>query len=419
VSSTVSGRRAGLIVLIASFVGHAANYLFYVIAARMVTPPEFAAISALVAFGTIAMMPINGVQVAVARDVAVLRTSGTGGELSAYLRRMGRRMLITCLVLLLLISALSPVLADRLHLGSALPVILAGAWISATALLAVLTGVTQGMERFGYVAFSLAGPLGALRTLLLPLCVLAAGMAGSMWAMLIASALGVAVLLRPVAGTVRAAPTQPPAMPSTLVTMIALLAFSSLTNVDLLVAQATLGESDRAHYAGAVLLGKIALFAPSALALVLLPRATSALERGERAEGAVLKTMALTVACGLCVAAVLWIMPSWVLTGTFGAAYGASKPLLAPLALVMTAAAALWVHLTFAIAKRSRRMTFGLVTAAVAHWVLLALLHDSPRQIITASALAIGTSLIVIEVASRSGVVRMLTGRTKVMAGQP
>jgi O-antigen/teichoic acid export membrane protein len=418
VSSAVSGRRAGLIVLAASFLGHAGNYLFYVIAARMVTPPEFAAISALIAFGTIAMMPINGVQVAVARDVAVLRTSGTHGELSGYLRRTTRRMGVICLAILVAITALSPVLADRLQIGSALPVALAGVWIGLTALLAVFTGVAQGMERFAYVAFSLAGPLGALRPLLLPLCVLAAGMAGGMWAMLLASTIGLAVVARPAVGGVRVIPAEPPPMPSTLVTMIALLAFSSLTNADLLVAQATLAESDRAHYAGAVLLGKIALFAPSALALVLLPRATSALERGERAERAVLKTMALTAACGLLVTGVLWVMPTWVLTGTFGPEYAASKPLLAPLALVMTAAAMLWVHLTFATAKRSRRMTVGLVTAAVAHWILLAFLHGSPGQIITASAIAIGTSLVAIELGSSSGVVRMLAGRPAVLVGQ-
>jgi O-antigen/teichoic acid export membrane protein len=419
VSSAVSGRRAGMIVLAASFLGHAGNYLFYVIAARMVTPPEFAAISALIAFGTIAMMPINGVQVAVARDVAVLRTSGTNGELSAYLRRIGARMGVACLVILVGIAALSPVLADRLHLGSALPVVLAAVWIAVLAVLAVLAGVTQGMERFGYVAFALAGPLGVLRALLLPLCILAAGMTGGMWAMILATVIGIAVLLRPASTGARLAPSEPPPMPNMLVTMIALLAFSSLTNVDLLVAQATLAESDRAHYAGAVLLGKIALFAPAALAMVLLPRATSAIERGERAEGAVLKTMALTAACGLCVAGALFVLPTWVLTGTFGPEYAASKPLLAPLALVMTAAAVLWVHLTFAIAKRSRRMTYGLVTAAVAHWILLALLHGSPGQIITASAIAIGASLVVIELTSGGGVVRMLAGRPKASASVP
>jgi O-antigen/teichoic acid export membrane protein len=415
-SAAISGRRAGLIVLIASFVGHAGNYAFYLIAARMIAPAQFAALSALIAFGTIAMMPINGVQVAVARDVAVLRTSGTSGELSGYLRRIGWRMGAVSLGIPLAILALSPLLADRLHIGGTLPVALAGIWISLVAMVAVLTGVTQGMERFGYVAFALAGPLGGLRPLLLPPLLLAAGLAGGMWAMLLAAVLGLVVLAWPVSGPMRVPPATPPAMPSTAVTMIALLAFSSLTNVDLLVAQATLAEADRAHYAGAVLLGKIALFAPAALAMVLLPKATTALERGENAERAVLLTMAVTAACGLLVAGTLWLMPTAVLTGTFGPAYAGSKPLLAPLALVMTAAAVLWVHLTFAIAKRSRRMTIGLVTAALAHWVLLYFMHGSPGQIITASAIAIGASLVGIELFSRSGIVRMVTGQPRALA---
>ncbi|HEX4725040.1 MAG TPA: hypothetical protein VH333_21180 [Pseudonocardiaceae bacterium] len=408
-----AGRRAGIVVLGASFVGNVGNYLYYVIAAHMVAPPEFSAISALIAFGTISMMPINGVQVAVARDVAVLRTSGTAGALSAYLRRQCRRMCVICLAVAALLAGTSPILASRLHLGSALPVVLAAVWIGMSALLVVLTGVTQGMEQFGYVGFALAGPLGMLRTLLLPLCILAFGLTGSMWAMILATLVGLAVLVRPVTRLARVAPEVAPPTPSILVAMIALLAFSSLTNMDLLVAQASLGPTDRAHYASAVLLGKVALYAPAALAMVLLPRASAALERGERAESSVLTTIVLTAACGLAVAVFLWLMPTALLTATFGPAYAAAKPLLAPLALVMTGAAVLWVHLMFAIAKKSRRMTIGLVTAAVTHWVLLAFLHSSPIHIITASAIAIGSTLVVIELRSGSGIVRMLMSRPK------
>ncbi|MBB5958846.1 O-antigen/teichoic acid export membrane protein [Saccharothrix tamanrassetensis] len=401
-------RREGLIVLVASFAGHAGNYLFYLIAARMVTPPEFAAISALIAFGTIVSMAVNGIQVATARDVAVLRTSGTPAELSGYLRRLGRRMGLVSLAIAVVLSGLSPLLADRLNIGAARPVVFAAVWVATTALLLVVTGVAQGTERFRYVAFALAGPLGALRPVLLPLFVLVAGMSGSMLAMLAATLVGLAVMAPPVVRDMKVPPVAPPPMPSTIVTMIGLLAFSSLTNVDLLVAQAMLPEIERAHYAGAVLLGKVALFAPSALAMVLLPRAAAALERGERADGLVLKTMALTAAGGLAVALGLWLVPTALLTGTFGPAYGESKPLLAPLALVMTAAAVLWVHLMFAIAKKSTRMVVGLVGTAVAHWALLAFLHDSAQHIVVASAVAIGSALLAIEFVSGDGVLRMV-----------
>jgi O-antigen/teichoic acid export membrane protein len=406
-------RRAALVVLVASFVGHGGNYLFYLVAARMLTPAEFAATSALIAFGTISMMPINGVQVAVARDVAALRESGTAAGLSAYLRRLGRRTGAASLAVLVLLGGLSALLARWLHLGSAFPVVLAAVWIALMALLLVATGVAQGMHRFSTVAFVLAGPMGALRPALLPLCVLAAGLAGGMWAMVLASLVGVAALARPVSRLAAVPPGAPPRTASTLVTMVGLLAFSSLTNADLLVAQASLAETDRAHYAGAVLLGKIALYAPAALAMVLLPRAAAARERGERADADVLRTMALTAGGGLAVAAVLWAMPAWLLTATFGPAYAGAKPLLAPLALVMTAAAVLWVHVTVAAAEGSTAMTVGLLVAAGAHWLLLALLHDRPQHIVVASAVAIGGTLAVVETVSPTGAVRLLLGGSR------
>lgn len=403
-----AARRAGLLVLIASFAGHAGNYLFYVVAARMVTPPEFAAISALVAFGTITWTPVNGVQLAITRNVAVLRTSGTPGEVSAYLRQQGRRMGLAALLVAGAIVALSPVLSDRLNIGSVQAVVLAGLWIGTTFLLLAMTGVAQGLERFGYVAFSLAGPLGVLRLLLLPLCLLAAGMTGSMWAMIIASVIGLAVLARPFASVVTAPPTEAPASTNTLSAMTGLLAFSSLTNVDLLVAQAMLQEADRGLYASAVLLGKVALFAPAALAMVLLPRASAALERGESADAAVLKTHVLTASASLLITGGLWVLPTWVISVTFGPQYAASKPLLPLLALVMTGAAVLWVHLTFSIARKSKRMVAGMVGVALLHWALLAVLHDTPHHVILASATAVGTALLGVEFGSRSGLVRLL-----------
>ncbi|MCE0761785.1 hypothetical protein LWC35_02475 [Pseudonocardia kujensis] len=401
-------RTPATLVLAASFVGHGGNYLFYLVAARMVAPSEFAVVSALIAFGTIAMMPLNGMQSAVARDVAVLLASGGEAELSAYLRRVLTRTAWTSIGIAVLLGGLSPVVANWLNLGSQVLVVLAGVWLAGMAILLVLTGVAQGAERFPLVAFALGGPLGALRPLFLPLCIVAAGVAGGMWAMLAATAVGIVVLARPVLRLAKVRPANAPRVASTPVTMATLLLFSSLTNADQLVSQAALPVADRGVYAGAVLLGKVALFAPSALAMVLLPRASAAIERGERADAAVLKTIGVTALCGLAVTGALCAIPASMLAATFGPAYVGSKPYLAPLALVMTAAAVLWVHVTFAIARRSRAMAFGLALAAACHWSLLGLFHASPGQVIAASATVIGATLIGVELFSSGGVARML-----------
>lgn len=400
------GMRSGLVVLAASFVGHGGNYLYYVVAGRMVGVEQFAEISAMIALATLFFMPVNGLQVAAARDVARLVAQDDAEGISGYLRSLLRRTGLLVGVLLLVLLAVSPVLATQLQLDSVWLVVLAAVWIALGSLLLVGTGVAQGMQRFGLVAGVLAGPLGLLRALLLPGLLLAVGLAGSMLAMVLATVVGLAMVARSFRSGMESHPDRSVVFrPGEAV--VALLAFSSLTNLDLLVAKAALPAAQAGEYAGALLLGKIALFAPAALAMVLLPRAAALLERGDDAAKPVLLTLLVTLVSGLGITGLL-ALPLDPVTLTFGDQFEGAAPLLAPLALVMTGAALLNVHLTFAMASRSRAFPVLLVVAALSHAALLAVLHDSGRQIVLAGALAIGVTLLGFEVGSRHGAIRTL-----------
>lgn len=402
-----AGVRVGLIVLVASFVGHGANYGYYVVAARMLDVPGFADISVLIAFSLLAFMPFNGLQAAAARDVARLSESTDPGRVSAYIRTLFLRVGLVDLLLLAALVAVSGPLASWLGLESPRLIWLTGVWIALGTLLILGLGVSQGLQRFGTVGVLLAGPLGAFRTALLPVGIVLAGVAGGVGAMIAATVLGLGIVWLALRSALSAPPTAGHGLPPVGTAVVALLAFASLTNADLLVAKAALSPQDAGVYASAALLGKVALYAPQALALVLLPRAAAALARGERAEGQVLVTLGVTVLSGLAVAVGLALLPTSVLAGTFGPEYVGARPLLLPLALVMTGAALLNVHLMFAMARGSRGFPALLVVTAIGHALLLALLHDSAAQIITATAIAVGVATLVHETTSRHGALRM------------
>lgn len=404
-----AGVRAGVLVLAGSIVGHAGNYLFYVVAGRMTGVEQFAEISAMIALSTIVFMPVNGLQVAAASDVARLRTGGDPGRLSGYLRSLARRSGVLVGALLVVLLAASPLLTDRLRLSSPWLVVTAAVWIALGSALLVGAGVAQGEQRFLGVAAVLAGPLGLLRVLLLPGLLVLLGLPGAMVAMVLATVLGLALVVGPVRSGLRAAP-DPSVVFRPGLAVGALLAFSSLTNLDLLVAKAVLDPVEAGEYASAVLLGKIALFAPAALALVLLPRAAAALERGDDADREVLLTLAVTAASGLAITGLL-VLPVSPVTLTFGQEFAGAAPLVGPLGLVMTLAALLNVHLAFAAARRSRGFSVLLGCAALAHAGLLVLLHDSAQQVLVAGALALGGALLVHEAGSSHGTARMLQRR--------
>jgi len=400
------GARAGMLVLGASLLGHVGNYLFYVIAGHSLGRERFAEVSSMIAFATIIYTPFSGLQASVARDVARLRTAGDQSGVSGYVRLVARRVgpLLAALAVVLVVAA--PLISRWLKLESGWLAGLAVIWILLWILLMIGGSIAQGLERFGIVGFTFAGPQGLLRPLFLPLGILVAGTSGSMLAMIAATIVGLIVLVAPVRSAV-ATPPRPVVSITVAAPILALVSFAIITNADQLMAKSVLTPADASLYSAAALLGKIALFAPAALSVVLLPRASAARARGHDPGGEVLTTIAVTAATGLAITTVLALMPPGFLALTFGPGFVDARPLLGPLALVMTGAAVLNVHITAALASMERWIGPFMAGLAVLCVGLLALLHGAPAQIVLAIGITIAAGLLMIEVVAGSGIVRL------------
>jgi O-antigen/teichoic acid export membrane protein len=396
--------RAGAVLLFCSMAGHIGNYLYYVFAARALTPAEFAEVSAMTGLATIAFMPATGVQAALARDVAALTARGLPLEAQGLIRAVTRRVAVLQAGLLLVLVVGTPAAVAVLGLSSIWVWLVGALWIVLGLGLQISLGTHQGREHFGRVGAILAGPLGVFRPLFLVPLAAVAGVAGALGALVLATVVGLGMSL--------AGPRRPRA-PVTRITfrigsaLVALAAFASLTNLDLLIAKVTLEPTEAGLYASAALLGKVALYGPSALALMLLPKVTARLEASLSVRQPALLTMAATLLTGGAVAVVIVLAPDSLVTGVFGAAYAAAYPLAAPLAVAMTLLALVYVHIMVSLARGDRRLIGIVAAAAVVQAVGLLLLGDTPvRMVQVTIAVAIGT-LAAHEVSSPFGFVRL------------
>lgn len=409
-----NGVRAGLLVLIASMVGHAGNFLFYVVAARQLEPSEFAEVAAITALGLIAFTPVNGIAAAAARDVAQAEAAGYHEQSRASISWLIRRVLIVQAVVFAFAVALTPVASSELGISNPLSWLLAAAWLSLGIALPALLGPLQGLGKFSAVGLMLSGPLGLFRVVLLIPLGAVLGVPGAVSALLLATVVGIVLgwrslgPLRRKLSVFRRVDRDRGQIKGLLIAVLALLAFASLTNIDVVLAKATLDGTQAATYASAALLGKIALYGPVALSLVLLPNVSARIVQGVSTIRPILLTRAATLGCGLMTALIFWLTPSSFIVALFGESYGDAHPLLVPLALVMTAAALLNVDVTLAIARNDRRLIIALVVLAVAHVALLIMLGDSPFGLILASAITIGAGLLGHELVSQDGVVRQM-----------
>ncbi len=409
-----SGVRSGLVVLIASMLGHLGNFLFYVVAARQLEPAQFAEVAAITALGLIVFTPINGMAAAAARDIAQAEAAGDRNLSAASVSWLLRRVLLIQTVTFAVAVALTPLASSELGIRNPVSWLLAAAWLSLGIALPALLGPLQGLSRFSAVGALLVGPLGLFRVVLLIPLGAALGVPGAASALLLATVLGIVIGWRSLGPLRRNVVVFKRSMrghgqlKGMKVAVLALLSFASLTNVDVVLAKALLDGSDAATYASAALLGKIALYGPVALSLVLLPNVSARIVQGISTVRPVLLTRVATLGCGLLTALIFWATPPSFIVALFGQNYADAYPLLVPLSLVMTAAALLNVNLTLAIARNDRRLIVALVGLAVAHIALLIVLGNSPSRLILASAITIGTAMLGHEFVSRDGIVRQL-----------
>jgi len=415
--------REGLIVLIASLIGHLGNFLFYVVAARNLEPGEFAALASLTSLALIVLIPISGVQAAMARDVAQSRARGDSDEVSAMIRWLFCRVLATQIALFALFAAVTPVSAFLFGLSEPRVWLLAAVWFALGAGVQALLGPIQGLSGFRTVGWVLAGPLGILRLAFLVPLVLVLGLSGAMLALILATLVGFATVLWSLRGTLRPirglTKARHPGDATRLLGLpvACLLAFAAITNVDIVTAKIRLAPEMAATYSSAALLGKVALYATVSLGFVLLPKVSERIARGLDYTQATLLTLLAVVGVGLLTAVTFLLASDRLIVAIFGAAYEQAGPLIFPITLIMTGAGVLNVHLTVAIARRDRRFGFAFVGLALIHFAALLVFGKSTGGLIVANAIVIGIAITLVELFSTHGVGRMLLSR-RIPAGQ-
>lgn len=408
--------REGLTVLIASLVGHLGNFLFYVVAARSLDPGGFAALASLTSLALIVLTPISGVQAAMARDVAQSRARGDSVEVTEMIRWLFCRVLAAQVVLFALFAAVTPVSSFLFGLSQPTVWLLAAGWFALGTGVQALLGPIQGFSGFRTVGWVLAGPLGILRLVFLVPLVLVLGLHGALLALILATLVGSATVLWSLRGTLRPirglTKARHPGNATRLLGLpvACLLAFAAITNVDIVTAKIRLAPEIAATYSSAALLGKVALYATVSLGFVLLPKVSERIAHGLDYAQATLLTLLAVVGVGLLTALTFLLASDRLIVAIFGSAYEQAGGLIFPITLIMTGAGVLNVHLTVAIARHDRRFGFAFIVLALIHFAALLVFGKSTGSLIAANAIVIGAAVVLVELFSTHGVVRILVG---------
>jgi O-antigen/teichoic acid export membrane protein len=377
-----AGMRHGAVMAVATLVAGALDYLFNVVTGRLLLPAEYGVLISVTAILQVMVHLTNVIRNVTAHYTAAMTArSDSQGHIGLFLRGLWRWSWRWGLVAMAVMALLAWPLAWLLQIPSNWPL-----WAASLALLLLfLRPVTDGALQ-GLQDFTTLGAVAILQALLR----LAAAVwfiwwgwqaTGAILALPLASA-GALLLawyrLRPQFTAVTAtAVRQTVSRQYSLQTLAGLLAFALLINMDAIVVKLAFSPEMAGQYGPVVTLGKMNLFVPLALGMVLFPKATQRQASGRDPRPILLTALAATLLPGLALSTLYFLEPAFLVQTIFTDAYRDPGLVLGLVGVATTLFAGLNIWLNYALSLDRPAFIYALVGVALFQASAMALFHGS------------------------------------------
>jgi O-antigen/teichoic acid export membrane protein len=387
-----------LLALVASATNYGSNLVF----SRVLTPASYGDLTALLALLVVITVPTGAAQTVVAERVARHLSLGQTERVGYLFRHALAHVTVVAIVVGALYTASIPLVVDVLDLQAIGPAIALAPLVILSFLFPVIMGTLQGMERYLALGLMLVAISVSRIAFGVPWAATAAGGSGGAIG---GQALGAAVVLVGAAWLLRsnligrgtgAASSGLRRKPDVraVTASIAFIAFAVISNLDVLLAKLYLSPEEVGQYAALATIGKVVMFLPGAVALVMVPNAARA--RHTRRDAArVLRIAGLLVAATAAIAAVpAALSPGLVVEIMFGQDYKAATSGVLPIVCAGAGLALLYLLVVYTVAVEDRRWSALLAAGVVLQIVGISLFHDSPAQVALVQAVVVGIVLI-------------------------
>lgn len=355
------------------------DYAVNILAGRRLVPMEFSVFVTVTAILQVMVQATNVIRNVVAFYTAESTVStDASARVGMVLRRSWHWAWRWGMIATVALALAGPVLARFLRIDSPWPL-----WAAALALLLlflrpVTDGTLQGVQHFwglGWVQILQSIGRLAFTALLIGLGGQAAGV---ILALPLGSTLALALALLLLRSYFRALPSTMPRPISrkyALTTLAGLLAFALMVNVDPILVRRLFGDAIAEAYAPIVTLGKMNLFIPLGIGLVLFPKATQRQAAGRDSRPVLLLALAATLLPGLALTLLYWIVPGRIVHTIFGEAYAAPGVVLALVGLATTLYAGVNIWLNYALSLERHSYIYALAAIVAGQIGAMLLFH--------------------------------------------
>ena len=371
------------------------NLLYHLFMVRLLPPIDYGHLNTLMALFMVISVPAGTVQTAVTKFISSFQAQNQYDQVNRLLRHLLILMSVVGLVIFLLMVIGIPFISSFLQISSHGLIILLGITLLFAMVMPVPWGGLQGLQRFGSLTLNLIISSGLKLGLGVLFVFLGFGLLGAMGA--IALSYGVTFFLSLIilggylpkkreSKLKRDVEESNPAYLSEvyhyfLPVGMTLLCFMVLTNIDLIFVKHFFMPIEAGYYSIAQMVGKIILFLPIPVVMVMFPTLSSL--EGE-AKALRTLTQSLMMAFFLCAGAILlsFLFPSLIIRILSGRIYPECIPLVRLFCVNMTFYSLVLILLYYHLSTHRRGFLYPLLFLTLAQIGLIVLFHKTLIQVL-------------------------------------
>lgn len=391
-----SAVRSGFLT-VAMIVAGAFDYIVNIVAGRRLAPTEFFVFVTVTAVLQVMVQVTNVIRNVVAYYAAesTVHPDATS-RVGSVLKRSWRWAWRWGLVATGAMALASPIIARFLHIDTPWSL-----WAASFALLLlflrpITDGTLQGIQQF-FGLGTVQIVQSVMRLFLTSALLWIGGQAASViLALPLGSTLALLLALWLLSPYFRAASPDTPPRPISwrysVFTLIGLLAFALMVNIDPIIVRRFFGDAAAEAYAPVVTLGKMNLFIPLGIGLALFPKATQRHSAGRDSRHVLLIALAATLLPGLLLTLLYWAYPGQIVQLVFGDAYADPGILLAMVGLATTLYAGVNIWVNYALSLERRTYIFILALIVILEISTMLLFNDRLETIALTMIVAGGSA---------------------------
>nr|MQY69337.1 oligosaccharide flippase family protein [Bacillota bacterium] len=265
-------------IFVATTLANIGSFLFHGYMLRHLSPPDFGILYAMLALLMIVSIPAMTIQTVITKYVSHFKAHNQYGKIRFLFLHSLKKLSLYGGIGFLIFLIFSDHIARFQQIPSRIPVVIVGFILLFSVVTPSAGGVVQGLQRFNYLGWSMV--LGMLLRLIsgILLVIIGFGVNGALSSSIVGILFGLFIIFLPLRSLFQEKTNERVDLKEmyqySAPVIAALLCFFILTNVDVILVKHFFSPLEAGNYSAAALVGRIILFLPMAIVVVMFPKAS-------------------------------------------------------------------------------------------------------------------------------------------------